>query len=66
MLALRPYLSQLTNAEFFTISTACLASIGGAFLAILAQLGVSGIHFLTRGESIELHLLNMVVKCNVY
>nr|KAG5706314.1 hypothetical protein BaRGS_026096 [Batillaria attramentaria] len=40
MLVLRPYLGKLTNSELFTLTTACLASIGGAFLAILAQLGI--------------------------
>ena len=41
MLALRPYLGKLTHSELFALTTACLASIGGAFLAILSVLGVS-------------------------
>ncbi|KAL8580487.1 hypothetical protein ACOMHN_053202 [Nucella lapillus] len=41
LLAIRPYLKKLTKSELFAVSTACLASIGGAYLAILAQMGVS-------------------------
>ncbi|KAK7097982.1 uncharacterized transporter YutK-like [Littorina saxatilis] len=40
MLALRPYLGKLTHSELFALTSACLSSIGGAFLAILAQLGI--------------------------
>ncbi|XP_076446935.1 putative transporter YutK [Babylonia areolata] len=40
LLAIRPYLGGLTRSEMFALVTACLASIGGAFLAILAQIGI--------------------------
>lgn len=40
LLSLRPYLKNITKSEFFTITTSCLASIGGAYLAILTQIGV--------------------------
>ncbi|XP_076446124.1 putative transporter YutK [Babylonia areolata] len=40
LLAIRPYLGGLTRSELFALVTACLASIGGAFLAILAQIGI--------------------------
>ncbi|PVD34814.1 hypothetical protein C0Q70_06092 [Pomacea canaliculata] len=41
LLSLRPYLKNITKSEFFTITTSCLASIGGAYLAILTQIGIS-------------------------
>ncbi|XP_076447166.1 solute carrier family 28 member 3-like [Babylonia areolata] len=40
VLAIRPYLDGLTKSELFALCTACLASIGGAFLGLMAKLGI--------------------------
>ncbi|CAL1537915.1 unnamed protein product, partial [Lymnaea stagnalis] len=39
--AFRPYLKSLTKSQLFLVITSCFSSIGSAFLAILAQMGVS-------------------------
>ncbi|KAL8580492.1 hypothetical protein ACOMHN_053207 [Nucella lapillus] len=40
LLSIRPYLSSLGKSELFALTTACLSSIGGAYLALLSQIGV--------------------------
>merc|ERR1719239_2008658 len=41
ILCLRPYLSRCSKSQLFTILTSIFSSLGGAYLAILASMGIS-------------------------